>query len=137
MHLEELRDYCMAKPGVTEGFPFGGDVLVFKVMGKMFALVNIETLPTSVNLKCDPERAIELREHYQAVEPGYHMNKQHWNTVALQADLPPGELRALVDHSYALVVQRLKKADRAQIGLDGTRRGNNHESPDPPGPSAS
>ena len=112
MNLEYLREYCLSKKGVTEGFPFGGDTLVFKVLGKMFAATGIDEEEFRVNLKCDPERAIELREEYEDIIPGYHMNKKHWNTVYLEKDLP-GELKQeLIDHSYDLVVKSLKKADR-------------------------
>lgn len=115
MNIEQLRDYCLQKAGVTEDFPFDETTLVFKVMGKMFAATSLARLPTSVNLKCDPVRALELREQYDGVQPGYHMNKKHWNTVTLQSDVPSSELRALIDHSYALVVKGLKKADREKL----------------------
>ncbi len=118
MNVEALRDYCLAKKGVTEGFPFGEDVLVFKVMGKMFALVNLRRLPLGVNLKCDPERAIELRERYASVQPGYHMDKRTWNTVVLDGTIPDAEVRDMVDHSYALVVAGLRKADRDALAAD-------------------
>jgi len=115
MNIEQLRDYCLAKKGVTEGFPFDDTILVFKVLGKMFAATSLTRLPTSVNLKCDPTRALELREQYEGVEPGYHMNKKHWNTVTLQSDVSSSELRELIDHSYALVVKGMKKADRERL----------------------
>ena len=116
MDIEAIRDHCLAKEGVTEGFPFGEDVLVFKVMSRMFALVNLERIPTTVNLKCDPERAVELRERYGAVEPGWHMNKQHWNTLHLDGTIPSAEVRDLIDHSYELVVQKLTLRDRETLG---------------------
>ena len=110
MNVETLRLYCLGKAGTTEGFPFDNDTLVFKVRGKMFALISLATALT-VNLKCDPERALSLRAHHpEQVRPGYHMNKKHWNTVSL--DLPTDLLRELVDHSYELVVKTLKKADQ-------------------------
>ena len=115
MNFDSLRAYCLAKKEVTEGTPFGPDVLVFKVAGKMFALTGIGDHPTTVNLKCDPERAIELRERHEAVQPGYHMNKTHWNTVVLDGSLSDAELRELIDHSYTLIVQSLKKADRERL----------------------
>jgi predicted DNA-binding protein (MmcQ/YjbR family) len=115
MHLDAFRTYCLAKPGATEGFPFGGDTLVFKVAGKMFALVGLERVPPAANLKCDPERAVELRETYADVEPGYHMNKQHWNTVGLRGDVPGDVIRDLVDHSYALVVAGLPRRVRDEL----------------------
>ena len=109
MHLDTFRDLCLAQPGATEDQPFGPDTLVFKVAGKMFALLNVERLPPAVNLKCDPERALELREAYIGVRPGYHMNKRHWNTVELKGDVPSSVIRDLVEHSYALVVAGLTK----------------------------
>ena len=118
MTLDALRTYCLAKSGTTEETPFGPDVLVFKVMGKMFALTNMEEWPLEVNLKCDPERAIELREEYEAVQPGYHMNKKHWNTVVLNGSVSLPEIHAWIDHSYALVVQGLPKKVRDQLGDD-------------------
>lgn len=109
MNVEELREYCLTKKGVTEEFPFDSDTLVYKVMGKMFALVPLERLPSQCNLKCDPERAIELREEYDgAITPGYHMSKTHWNTLFLE-NLPTKLILELVDHSYDLVVAGLTK----------------------------
>ena len=115
MHLDRLRDYCLAKPGTTESLPFGPDVLVFKVADKMFAAINIEEVESRVNLKCDPEEAATLRDRYEGVQPGYHMNKKHWNTVALGADVPGDEIRRLIDQSYTLVVAGLTKAKREQL----------------------
>ncbi len=115
MHIEAFREYCLAKAGVTEGLPFGEDTLVFKVMGKMFALISISN-PVSVNLKCDPEYAIELREeHPEAVLPGYHMNKKQWNTVMLNLGLSRKLLLALIDQSYDLVVEKLSRAEKAAL----------------------
>ena len=114
MFLEELRTYCLAKPGVTEHFPFDNRTLVFKVMNKMFALCDVEDF-ASVNLKCDPERAIDLRERYDAVKPGYHMNKQHWNTVSINSDVPDNMLFELTDHSYDLIVASLPKKVRNEL----------------------
>lgn len=111
MTLEELRAYCAKKKGVTYDTPFGPDVLVFRVMGKIFALAPIDLFET-VNLKCDPERAVELREAYPGISPGYHMNKQHWNTVSTTGDVPVKLLRELVDHSYELVKASLPKKVR-------------------------
>lgn len=115
MHLDALRTYCLAKPGAAEDLPFGPDALVFKVGGKMFALASLDALPPSVNLKCDPERAVDLRERYADVQPGYHMNKRHWNTVGLQGDVPAGVIRQLVDHSHDLVVSGLTRRARAAL----------------------
>lgn len=116
MDIEILRDYCLQKPHVTEAFPFDDDTLVFKVGGKMFALVSLKE-NSSVNLKCDPERAVELRERFHAVQPGYHMNKLHWNTVHFNEDLDDGKLFELIDHSYELVVASLTKKLRSELGL--------------------
>jgi predicted DNA-binding protein (MmcQ/YjbR family) len=102
MDIEILRDYCIAKKDATESFPFGEDTLVFKVNGKIFALANLDGEP-SVNLKCDPDFALELREKYPAVTPGYHMNKKHWNTVILDGSVPDKEVFSWIDHSYKLV----------------------------------
>ncbi|MGE0077607.1 MAG: MmcQ/YjbR family DNA-binding protein [Bacteroidales bacterium] len=102
MDIVELREYCMSKAGVTESLPFDEDTLVFKVNGKIFALTNLSG-DLSVNLKCDPEKAIELREIYPAVEPGYHMNKIHWNTIRLDGSIPSNLIKLWIDHSYGLV----------------------------------
>ena len=112
MDLAEFREYCLTKPNATEGTPFGPDVLVFKVSGKMFALAGLDEVPTTVNLKCDPDLALDLRDRYEQVRPGYHMNKKHWNTVEIDGGVPAVELRRMIDHSYALVVKSLPKAVR-------------------------
>ena len=112
MDLAELREYCLTKPDATEGTPFGPDVLVFKVSGKMFALAGLDEVPTTVNLKCDPDLALDLRDRYEQVRPGYHMNKKHWNTVEIDGGVPAVELRRMIDHSYELVVKSLPKAVR-------------------------
>ena len=112
MDLEEFREYCLAKPGAEETTPFGPDNLVFKVAGKMFALAGLDEVPARANLKCDPDRALELRDRYEEVQPGYHMSKKHWNTVDLEGGIPERELREMIDHSYELVVNGLPKAKR-------------------------
>ena len=109
MNIEEFREYCMSKPGVTEEFPFDEVTLVFKVAGKVFVLTNLDG-DWSLNLKCDPERAIELREQYPAIQPGYHMNKVHWNTVMMDGSLSQKLILELIDHSYQLVVDKLPKS---------------------------
>ena len=115
MNIEEFRHYCISKKGITEEFPFDEQTLVFKVMGKMFALVALERLPSQVNLKCDPERAIALREEYDGeIIPGYHMSKTHWNTIFL-GNLPPKLILGLVDHSYELVVSKLTRKLKAEL----------------------
>ena len=116
MNIETFREYCLAKKGVTEELPFDPHTLVFKVMGKMFALTALERMPAQVNLKCDPDHAIELREQYDSVQPGYHMSKKHWNTVMIETgEVPENELRAFVDQSYDLVVKGLTKKLKAEL----------------------
>ncbi len=110
MNIEDLRVYCLNKPGVTEGFPFGETTLVFKVMDKMFALMALDANPFYVNLKCLPDKAIELREQHPAIKPGYHMNKQHWNSVYVDGSLSNDLIRQLVDDSYTLIVEKLPKS---------------------------
>ena len=113
MTVDDIRNYCLKKRGrITEGFPFGEDALVFKVNGKMFLLLMIDERPLSVNLKCDPELAIELRERYESVRPGYHMNKKHWNTVVLDGSLRTDEVCAMIDHSHELVARSLPSGKR-------------------------
>jgi predicted DNA-binding protein (MmcQ/YjbR family) len=112
MDLAQFREYCLSKPRATEGTPFGPDVLVFKVGGKMFALAALDEVPTAANLKCDPDLALELRDRYEQVRPGYHMNKKHWNTVEIGGGIPDAELRKMIDHSYELVVKRLPRVKR-------------------------
>ena len=113
--LDVLREYCCSKPSVVETYPFDEDTLVFKVMGKMFALTNVRAEELSVNLKCDPDWAMILRDHYAAVTPGYHMNKRHWNTVVIDGSIPDDEFWEMIDHSYRLVVKGLKKSDREKL----------------------
>ena len=108
MNIEELRTICISMPKVTEEFPFDQDTLVFKVAGKMFALISLSN-PETVNLKCDPETAIELRERYNGVKPGYHMNKKHWNTVMMDGDYNDQLLKSWVLNSYHLVYNKLPK----------------------------
>lgn len=110
MDIETFRNYCLDKKGVTEGLPFGPDNLVIKVMGKMFTIASLDEVPLRVNLKCDPERAILLREEYpDTIFPGYHMNKELWNTLILDGTLSNSFILELIDHSYELVVQGLTK----------------------------
>jgi predicted DNA-binding protein (MmcQ/YjbR family) len=106
---------CLAKPGSAEDYPFGDEVAVFKVGGKIFALVPLAESPASVSLKCDPGLAVGLRQRYPAVTPGYHLNKRHWNTVTLDGSVPEEELLDLIDHSYQLVVASLPRAERATL----------------------
>jgi predicted DNA-binding protein (MmcQ/YjbR family) len=115
MNTEILREYCIAKDGATESFPFGEETLVFKVGGKIFALLDIESRPTTINLKCDPERAVLLREEFSVVKPGYHMNKKHWNTITVDTSIRSSDLQEWIDHSYDLVRKSLPKGVRDQL----------------------
>jgi predicted DNA-binding protein (MmcQ/YjbR family) len=114
MNIESFRTYCLSLKGVEEGLPFGEETLVFKVMEKIFALTGI-TFFASVNLKCDPEKAVELREQYPAVIPGYHMNKKHWNTVLIDGSIPDRLIMEWTKHSYDLVVSSLTKKQQQKL----------------------
>ncbi|MEZ4858397.1 MAG: MmcQ/YjbR family DNA-binding protein [Flavobacteriaceae bacterium] len=116
MHIEDFRNYCLSKKGVTESFPFDEQTLVFKVMGKMFAICGLERIPSQVNLKCDPERSVELRTQYDGlILPGWHMSKLHWNTVIVESNLPPKLILELIDHSYDLVVSGFTKKLKEEL----------------------
>ncbi len=114
MNVEEIRHYCLGKPQVSESFPFDNDTLVFKVLDKMFVLVNLDG-NLSINLKCNPEKALELREHYPAVLPGYHMNKRLWNTIIIDGTLDNNLIKSWIDDSYRLVVAKLSKKERGKL----------------------
>ena len=116
MNYDQARAYLLSRPEACEDFPFGADVAVFKIVGRMFATLGERQGEISMNLKCDPEEAQFLRDMFAAVRPGYHMNKTHWNTVILDGSIPPGEIERMVDRSYGLVVRKLKKAQR--VGLE-------------------
>lgn len=109
MNIETLRDYCLQKNHVAETLPFGPETLVFKVMDKMFLLIGMDQ-PDRFNVKCDPEKAVALREEYEEVQPGYHMNKTHWNTVFMNGRLSEPQLKEMIDHSYELIVNSLPKS---------------------------
>ena len=119
MHIEQLRDFCIVKIGVTEHFPFDETTLVFKVMGKMFALTglnNWEKGEHKINLKCNPDKAEELRGEYEGVKPGFHMNKKHWNTIIINSsDVSDDLVRELINHSYELVIKGLTKKLQAEL----------------------
>ncbi len=115
MNIEEFRDYCLQKKGVTEEMPFGEYTLCFKVGGKIFTLTDIESKPLSFNVKCDPDKAVTLREQYDCVKPGYHMNKKHWNTVLADGSVNRQLLQEWIDHSYDLVVASLPKSQRQNL----------------------
>ena len=108
MDLPDVIAHCLSKPGAEETTPFGPDVLVYKVGGKMFAATVPDEFPARVNLKCNPDRAVELREEYEGIIPGYHMNKKHWNTVLLDGSVPSTLIREFIDHSYGLVAKARK-----------------------------
>jgi predicted DNA-binding protein (MmcQ/YjbR family) len=115
MTRDHVLELCSSLPGAVEDYPFGDEVAVFKVGGKMFALIMLVGEPGSVTLKCDPMLAIELREQYAAVRPGYHTNKKHWNTVDLDGSIDDTELRAMIEHSYELIVSRLPRRQRDRL----------------------
>ena len=116
MHMEQLRELLLSFPAVTEEEPFGPEVVVYKVVGKMFALVDYDSVPQIMNLKCDPDRALDLRDVHEAIRPGYHMNKRHWNTLHLDGSLRSALVSELVRHSYDLVVAALPRRLREKLG---------------------
>ena len=122
MDIESIRNYCLHKKGVTEELPFDEDSPVYKVIGKIFAITNL-TPPCSINLKCDPEKAVELRERYDAVTPGYHMNKTHCNTVELGSSISPRLIKEWIDHSYELVVGGLSKKEKEKLAARYSKHG--------------
>ncbi|NLP59173.1 MmcQ/YjbR family DNA-binding protein [Lutibacter sp. B1] len=117
MNIEEFRDYCLAKKHVSECFPFDEQTLVFKVADKMFAYSGLEHHPAKVNLKCDPDWAIELREEYEEIVPGYHSSKIHWNTVIIEGTLQNSFIKQLIDHSYAMVIKGMSKKKQKELGF--------------------
>ncbi|MCH9028209.1 MAG: MmcQ/YjbR family DNA-binding protein [Bacteroidetes bacterium] len=112
MNVEDISEYCLSKKGTSEDFPFDEETLVFKVMGKMFALIPLERIPLQINLKCEPELAVELRERYEAVQPGFHMNKNHWNTIWVDGTLRNELIYKWINDSYNLVVKGLRKTEK-------------------------
>lgn len=115
MNIEELREYCLSKKGVEESMPFGPDALVLKVMGKVFLITMLEERPVQFNVKCDPEKAIELREQYPCVIPGYHMSKKHWNTVIADGSVTDAQLKKWISDSYLLVISGLTKKQQKEL----------------------
>ena len=124
MDIERLREFLLSFPGVTEEEPFGPEVVVYKVMGKMFALVDYDSVPQTMNLKCDPERALDLRDVHDAITPGYHMNKRHWNTLKLDGTLRSPLVFELVRHSYDLVLASLPRGIREKCAASRPTAGN-------------
>jgi predicted DNA-binding protein (MmcQ/YjbR family) len=116
MDIESLREYCLQKKGVREEFPFGDATLVFKVEGKIFLLAGLNNLPLQFNIKCDPEKVMELRERYTSIQPGYHMNKRHWNTILVDGSLPEKMLRSMIDDSYELIINSLPNSVQRSLG---------------------
>jgi predicted DNA-binding protein (MmcQ/YjbR family) len=115
MRREETVRYCLSKPGAIETWPFGDEVAVFKVAGKMFALLPVDADPPEISLKCDPTLATALRSTYRAVRPGYHLNKRHWNTVTLDGSIDDDEVQEWIDHSYELIVAKLPRSERDRL----------------------
>lgn len=115
MNIEDISEYCLSKKGTSEDFPFDEETLVFKVMGKMFALIPLERIPLQINLKCKPELAADLRERHNAVQPGYHMNKNNWNTILIDGSLRRDLILKWIDLSYDLVVDGLKKSEKEKL----------------------
>ena len=115
MNIEDLREYCISKKGVEESMPFGPDTVVFKVFGKVFLITDLASRPLQFNVKCDPEKAIELREHYSRVIPGFHMNKKHWNTIIIDDSLNINLLYEWISDSYSLVISRLTKKQQKEF----------------------
>ena len=117
MNIEQLRDYCLSKKGTEETLPFGPDTLVYKVAGKVFLLTDLNEEQLSFNVKCDPDKAIELREQFSCVLSGYHMNKKHWNTVVVDGSVSTKQLKEWIDHSYDLIVESLPKKVRDELRM--------------------
>lgn len=115
MNVEEIRKFCLAMKGVSESFPFNEEALVFKVMSKMFLITSLDDIPLTISLKCDPEKAVERRERYDSVKPGFHMNKNHWNTIILDGSIPVREIFEWIDESYNLVKAGLKKSEKEAL----------------------
>jgi predicted DNA-binding protein (MmcQ/YjbR family) len=115
MNIEQLRQYCLSKPAAEETLPFGPDTLVYKIGGKAFLLCSLNAEGLRFNVKCDPDLAVELRERFSAVQPGYHMNKKHWNTIYADGSVPVKRLKEWIDHSYELVLESLPAKERMQL----------------------
>lgn len=115
MNIEALQQYCLTKPGVEETLPFGPNVLVYKLLGKVFLLLPLDSEQLQFNVKCDPDLAVELREEYDCVQPGYHMNKKHWNTILVDGSVPSKKLKEWIDHLYDLILKSLPAKQREQL----------------------
>ena len=121
MDIEQLREYCLSKTGTEETLPFGPDTLVYKVGGKVFLLTGLDSEELRFNVKCDPDQALELREQFSCVLPGFHMNKKHWNTIVVDGSVSSKKLKEWIDHSYELVVDSLPKKIRKDLDLQEDR----------------
>jgi len=117
MNIESFREYCLSKKGANESFPFDNKTLVFKVLDKMFALTSVDSIFLSVNLKCNPNKAIELREKYSFINPGYHMSKNHWNTIDINSEVSDSFLKEQIDHSYEQVISNMSKKKKALLAV--------------------
>ena len=115
MNVESLREYCLSKKAVTEDFPFGETTLVFRIKNKIFLLVSLDANPLQFNAKSEPDKAVELREQYDAIQPGYHMNKKHWNTVVIDGSIPAALIKEMIDDSYNLIIQSLPNKLREEL----------------------
>lgn len=118
MNVEAFRTYCLSKQYVTESFPFDDVTLVFKVANKMFALLSLDSHPATANLKCEPQKALLLRNKYSEIIPGYHMNKEHWNTITIESKLTDTFIKEMIDDSYQLVVDKFTKKRRKELGFN-------------------
>ncbi len=118
MNIEDIREYCLSKPHTSEGFPFDEHTLVIKVGSKVFFISGLDNEMLAFNVKCDPEKAIELREEFTSILPGYHMNKKHWNTIEVIGELGDQQIYDQIDHSYDMVVKKMTKKERVELGLD-------------------
>jgi predicted DNA-binding protein (MmcQ/YjbR family) len=122
MNIETLQEYCLSKPGVEETLPFGPDTLVYKIKGKAFLLTSLDSEEFRFNVKCDPDKALELREEFPCVLPGWHMNKKHWNTIVVDGSVSSKQLKEWIDHSYELVVQSLPKNLKEELNKENKQR---------------
>jgi predicted DNA-binding protein (MmcQ/YjbR family) len=123
MNIEEIREYCLKKKMTEESFPFDNDTLVFKVCGKIFLLLSLDSVPLQFNVKCDPQMAMQLREHHPCVRPGFHMNKKHWNTILIDGSVSRKSLQTWIDHSYEMVAGALSRKEFDKLGIKQKDKG--------------
>ena len=122
MDKKSLIAYCSSKPFATSDFPFDDEVMVFRICGKIFALINIKSADNGISLKCNPELALILREEYKGITPGYHLNKKHWNTVDCNSEISDEKIKELIDHSYTVTTKGLTKKQRVEIGVEKDKK---------------